>query len=259
MSLDIRTVRVPARLDGDAIAELRSRTGSNFYVDTVTLDAAGFTSDAPVSMTLTRTPAHVVLQLMLNQSSGALEPIGFVVMDGMVRITSRRKLQNIVDTRVYDIRDLVMTGSYANFLSAPQFDLNSALSCSSSGGGRGVPHVATTLFADDDDPKAMEERQAEAREMYIEQVVTMIQDTVGEQVEWAAYGGEVSSLRELNGNLIVKTTPGNHREIDRLLIALRGGRTMIDLLYKEEPLFPGSSSDPQGFKAVRDLVPSSAP
>lgn len=62
------------------------------------------------------------------------------------------------------------------------------------------------------------------REEQIETLVYFIQDTVGSQEEWAAYGGVSSSLRELNGNLIVKTTPANHRELRKLLEQLRNNR-----------------------------------
>lgn len=76
---------------------------------------------------------------------------------------------------------------------------------------------AVTLF---NEKKSAKEEADMMREELTELITSMIQDTIGIQSEWQAYGGEISSLRELNGNLIIKTTPANHRDIQRLLRAL---------------------------------------
>ncbi len=61
-------------------------------------------------------------------------------------------------------------------------------------------------------------------------LATVIQDTVGDQAEWLAYGGEHASLNELNGNLIVRAPHDYHREIDALLGRFR--ELMIDRLAR---------------------------
>jgi len=101
-------------------------------------------------------------------------------------------------------------------LSEKTRDLNSALSNTSSGGSSGGKQSATTLFSDEDT-----EGEQATREEKIEQITTLIQDSIGEQANWAAYGGEVGSLREVDNKLIIKTTPKQHREINRLLTMLR--------------------------------------
>ena len=73
-----------------------------------------------------------------------------------------------------------------------------------------------------------EETETVSRDERIEALVNLIQDTIGRQDEWAAYGGDVSSLRELNGNLIIKTSPENHLAIRRLLYQLRPIRQSHD-------------------------------
>jgi hypothetical protein len=64
------------------------------------------------------------------------------------------------------------------------------------------------------------EDQASPDEL-ITQVVTLIQGTVGAQDQWAAYGGELASVREINHQLIIRQTPENHEEIKKLLGSLR--------------------------------------
>ncbi|MEX2216499.1 MAG: hypothetical protein WD768_20470 [Phycisphaeraceae bacterium] len=199
----------------------RNTTGVNFFVNWAALEAAGVEQDLLITLQLNNVPAEQAIKLVLQQAgAAALEPIGFSVIDGVVHISTRRDLQRTTDTRVYDIRDLLV--QIPNFIGAPEFDLNSALSNTSSGGSSGGGAAsATTLFSDSD-----AEGETITRVEMIEQITTLIQDTIGVTSEWAAYGGEVSSLRELNGNLIVKSTPDNHRDIIRLLGQLRSARAM---------------------------------
>jgi len=67
------------------------------------------------------------------------------------------------------------------------------------------------------------------RDEQVEHMSLLILDTIGDPNEWQHRGGDVSSLRELNGNLIIKTTPNNHRQIIRLLLRLRLARGLDPL------------------------------
>ena len=57
--------------------------------------------------------------------------------------------------------------------------------------------------------------------MALTELTDLIQDQVGHQEEWTKYGGTTSSLKEINRNLLVKTTPKSHRELAKLLAMLR--------------------------------------
>lgn len=94
-----------------------------------------------------------------------------------------------------------------------------------------------------------EERLAMDRDMRIEELTTLIQDTIGRQEDWAAYGGSVSSLRELNGNLIIKTTPENHRQIRRLLFEL-SPQGMSDSLRPRAEFPPDPT---EGYRLIREF------
>ena len=133
------------------------------------------------------------------------------VVKGVVVVSTSRAIERRqVSVKVYDIRGLVY--QIPNFTNAPEFDLNSALSNTSSGGSSGGAISATTLFADDD-----YDTETITRAESVEQLVTLIQDTVGNQEDWQAYGGELSHLHEITGNLVVRTTPRNHAAIADLL------------------------------------------
>jgi type II secretory pathway component GspD/PulD (secretin) len=221
---------VPINFEGNRLVNvidyLRNTTGANFFVNWPALEEVGVEQDSPVSLQLANVPAEQALRLVLQQVGqiAQFDPIGYSIIEGVVTIDTVRNLKKTTDTRVYDIRDLLV--QVPNFSNAPAFDLNEALSNTNSGGsnqggggGGGGTGTGTSIFGD-------EEQAAEigpSREELIEQILTLIQDTVGTPEEWVDLQ---SSLRELNGNLIVKTTPDNHRQIVSLLGQLRETRAI---------------------------------
>ena len=72
---------------------------------------------------------------------------------------------------------------------------------------------ADATEATDDEPPTRQE--------LVDEVSSRIRDQVGEQAEWKAYGGDVSSIRELNDNLIIITSRVNHDAIAKLIASLR--------------------------------------
>lgn len=55
----------------------------------------------------------------------------------------------------------------------------------------------------------------------LQEILTTIQDMAGRQQDWAAYGGSVSSIREMDGRLIVKAPAEAHATIRKLLDDLK--------------------------------------
>jgi len=220
---------VPINFEGNRLVNvidyLRNTTGANFFVNWPALEEVGVEQDSPVSLQLANVPAEQALRLVLQQVGqiAQFDPIGYSIIEGVVTIDTQRNLKKTTDTRVYDIRDLLV--QVPNFSNAPAFDLNEALSNTNSGGsnqgggGGGGGGSDTSIFGDDD----QEAETGPTREELIEQILTLIQDTVGTPEEWVDLQ---SSLRELNGNLIVKTTPDNHRQVIALLGQLRETRAI---------------------------------
>ena len=215
---------VPISFDANKLVNvidyIRNTTGVNVFVNWAALEAAGVEPDAPITLQLSNVPAEQALRLVLAQVGSEFDPVTFSIIDGIVTVSTERDLQKTTDRRTYDIRDLLV--QVPNFTDAPQFDLNEALSNTSSGGsGGGGGGGGSDIFGDDGGE--MDADQPSRSEL-IEQIVNLIQDSIGRQEQWAAYGGDVSSVSELNGQLIVKSTPENHRQINELLAQLRETR-----------------------------------
>ena len=219
---------VPVDFDNNKLVNIieyfRNTTGVNFFVNWAVLESIDMSKDTPVTLQLTNVPVDQALRLVLQQASGSNEqdPVTYSIIEGVVTVSTDRDLAKATDIRPYDIRDLLV--QVPNFAEAPEFDLNSALSNTNSGGsssgGGGGDGGGDSIFGGGEG-----ETEELTREEMIEQVIGLIQNTVGKQADWEAQGGQ-GSIRELNGNLIVKTTPKNHREIAQLLSQLRETRAL---------------------------------
>ena len=198
---------------------LRSNTGLNFFVNWPALQQVGVDQDKPISLQLTEVPAEQALRLVLQQASvDETNPVTFGVVEGIITISTQRDLTRTTEIRTYDIRDLLL--HVPNFTKAPTFDLDQALESRTIGGGGGGSSGGSPFKTEEG------EEEGPTPAELVAQITTLIQDTVGSPTDWAERGGTISSLRELNGNLIVKTTPENHVKLSQLLAQLRETRAM---------------------------------
>ncbi|MEM8781860.1 MAG: hypothetical protein AAGE65_03300 [Planctomycetota bacterium] len=196
------------------IGFLRTTTGVNIFVNWPALNVEGIEEDMPITLELADVPARVALEKVLqlaNAAGGAVSPATFSIIDGVVEINTQAELNRSTEARVYDIRDLLV--QVPNFTDAPSFELSEALSGVGGGGGGG-----SSIFGDDEED---DEDEEEEREELIEQILQIIRDSVGTPEEW---DNLESTIQELNGNLIIKTTSGNHRQIVGVLGDLREQR-----------------------------------
>jgi general secretion pathway protein D len=208
---------------------IRQSTNVNTVINWTAMTNVGVEPDLPITLKISNVPASQALTLVLQQASAnnELDPVSYAVKDGILEISTLRDLKRrTAFLRSYDIRDLLV--QVPNFDGAPDFDLGSALSSSgtvggSSGSGGGGNEV--DLFGDsnnDDD----DEEDEDARLERVTEILELIRTQTGTQSDWVEYGGDVSSVRELNGLLLVRTTPGTHDEITTLLDELRQTRSM---------------------------------
>ncbi len=224
---------VPVNFEANKLVNIieyfRNTTGVNFFVNWPILETAGVGKDLPVTLQLVNVPVDQALGLVLKQTSAnnELEPITFSIIEGIVTISTERDLAKTTDIRPYDIRDLLV--QVPNFSEAPEFNLNAALSNTNSGGsnsgsggggGSGGGRGSGGLFS-----VAEESEEQPTRKELIDEIINLIQNTIGKLDDWEAGGGS-GSIRELNGNLIVKSTPKNHLQIAQLLSQLRETRAI---------------------------------
>jgi type II secretory pathway component GspD/PulD (secretin)/tetratricopeptide (TPR) repeat protein len=229
----------PIDVDFDAhkletsIAHIRESTNVNFVVNWTAMTNVGVEPDMPITLKIKNVPASQALKLVLEQASATneLDPVSYAVKDGIVEISTLRDLKRrTAFLRSYDIRDLLV--QVPNFNNSPQFDLGSALESGGSvgggsgGGGGGGGGSDVNLFGDSDNSDDEEQTGTEARLQRVTEILELIRTQTGTQQDWVEFGGDVSSVRELNGLLLVRTTPGTHDEITTLLDELRQTRSM---------------------------------
>ncbi len=202
-------VKYEARRFDQVIASLRALTGLSFYVNWPALAEVGVEPDMPVTLDLDQVSVQRALTLILGQVSvfSPLDPIEYSIIDGIVTISTQSNLTRATEIRTYDIRDLLVL--VPSFIDAPEFDLSSILES----------EEGFTVESE-------EEEELPTREELVTAITDLIQESIGRLDEWQGLGGDQSSLREFNGNLIVRTTAHNHRSLIDLLGQLREANAM---------------------------------
>lgn len=188
-------------------------TGVDMDVNWDSLAEIGIDPETTVTLSLTRSNARTVLDRVLEKVS--LDPItqaDWAVLDGMLQIASEEDIRKHTVLETYDIRDLVF--EVPNYDEAPEIDLQSVLQSSQGGGGQS-PFQQNQQ--QDIDRLPLEER--------IDQIKEIIFRNVDEE-SWPEGGGTTGAMYDLNGLLLVRNTPKNHREIRSLLSKLREAKAM---------------------------------
>lgn len=199
---------MPARL---ALEVWANQTQVPLVVNWKALELAGVDPATPVSLTLNKVPADVVLRLLVAQmqpADGLDEDRLLVDVDQwFVRVMTKREVLRRSTTKVYFIGDLLMQTPH--FTNAPGFDLNDALSNTSSGGSNGGGGQERGLFDTDDQA---DEPRAPTKQQRAEQIMDLIRDTIEPDI-WRANGGQYASMRYLRGMLVVKAPAFVHQQI----------------------------------------------
>lgn len=177
------------------------------------LEAQGIDPNTPINLTLGKVPAEQVLRLILQQLHP--EPLGndellLDIQQWYVRVITKEDALRRSTTKLYFIGDLLM--EIPNFDNAPKFDLNEALSNTSSGGSNGNGNSGGQnqgLFSDDNDDR---KEKVLSKQEKAEQIADMIRQTVEPDI-WRGNGGEYGSVRYYRGMLVVKAPDFVHEQI----------------------------------------------
>jgi len=177
------------------------------------LEAQGIDPNTPINLTLGRVPADQVLKLIIQQLHP--DPLGndellLDIQQWYVRVITKEDALRRSTTKLYFIGDLLM--DIPNFDNAPKFDLNEALSNTSSGGSNGNSggnREGGGLFPDEDNER--EEKRLSKGEK-AEQIVEMIRQTIEPDI-WRGNGGQYGSVRYYRGMLVVKAPDFVHEQI----------------------------------------------
>ena len=190
-------------------------TALDMDVDWESLEEIGIDRETTVTLSLKQANARTVLERLLDKvSTDPVTQADWAVVDGMLQVASEDRIRRNVVLEIYDIRDLVF--EVPDYDEAPEIDLQSVLQ-SSQGGGGGQSPFQNTNQQNQQDRLPLEDR--------IEQIKEIIYSNIDEE-SWPQGGGTEGAMYDLNGQLLIRNTPKNHREIRSLLSKLRESKAM---------------------------------
>lgn len=201
---------IPAKM---ALEIWSDQTSVPLVVSWKSLEAQGVDPNSPITLTLGKVPAEQVLKLIVQQMHP--DPIGndellLDIQQWYVRIMTKEDALRRSTTKLYFIGDLLM--DIPNF-KGPGFDLNEALSNTSSGGSNGNGGRdgggGGGLFPDESED---DEEKPLSKEEKAERIADMIRNTIEPDI-WRGNGGEYGSVRYYRGMLVVKAPEFVHQQI----------------------------------------------
>jgi len=200
----------------DVIRFLREVSGANIYVKWKALEAMGIDRSATVTVHLQDVSLEKALDIILSDVGG-VNPLSYIIEEGVITISTKDDLASNTITRVYDIRDLIIR--VPNF-TGPRLDLSNA----SNNGGSNNNGTSTGggLFGDNNTSNDTGEDEVKPKSEIIADIITMVTKTI-DQNSWSPpHGpGEVGAIQELHGQLIITQTPQNHEAVMALIEQLR--------------------------------------
>jgi general secretion pathway protein D len=213
------TVTFDAAEFENAIEYLREYADLNIHVNWDALELEGILRSKEVNLRLNNVTTEKALKVILDDVGGVV-PLSYVIDDGVVTISTRTDLSKRTYTRVYDIRDLIVR--VPNF-EAPDVELSSGTGNNGTGNGG---------FGNQDNGGGNNNENVPSRQEMVDNIITLVTDTIDPQ-SWPPLG-QIGSIRELNGQLVVTQTSDNHQQISNLIEQLRQAR---DLLVSIEARF----------------------
>lgn len=198
-----------------------------------------------INLNIDKLPARKALNLI-----GIATESDWFIREGVVLVAPRDYVRSLrVEMRVYDIRELLE--SVPNYV-GPDLSIDGTLSNTSSGGssasqsesygggGEGGLFGGGKEDIGEDSP---------TRQELVDQIVELVTTTIGEPDHWL---DENSTLTELNGNMIVKTTPEDHEDIGKLLTQLSASRGRMIMSEGQFFVVPRSLMDELDGKLILD-------
>ncbi len=216
---------------------LRDNTNTNIFVNWKALEAAGIDRNTPVSISLREIPFRKALTTILAEVGGGTANLGYTIDDGIITISTRDDLNSAKYqiVRVFDIRDLLVQpqNRQAPSLSLGQSTSTTIMSGSAGGGQQGGQQGGQGqnggqnggIFGNQNTTNQTQQDPTMARAAVVTNITDTIKSTVAPD-SWRDNGGQIGSIRELNGQLIVNQTVDNQLEVQNLLQQLRETRAI---------------------------------
>ncbi len=195
--------RINFRLDRvgfrESLERWSARADVPMFINWAAMENDGVDPEVPVTLELEQLPAAQVLLVLMDVGSTEFRFIAEVEPWG-VQVRTREQANRDTQVRVYDVADLVM--AIPSFDDAPELELGDVLEASNSSGG------GQTIFQDDSESETDELSKQERGEALAETIRQTVEPDV-----WQSNGGEYSSMRYVNGRLIVRAPAYVHSQI----------------------------------------------
>jgi type II secretory pathway component GspD/PulD (secretin) len=176
-------------------------------VDWRSLEEIGIDRETEVTLSMRSATPRLILDRIVERVSDIGSEADWGVQDGIVVVASRDRLRKRRVLDIYDIGDLVV--EVPNYDSVPEIDLQQALQSNQGGGGQ-------SPFEDqDEDPERIP----------LEDRIRLVRDIIEQNVDpthWDVDG----TIQEFGKQLIINTSPKNHRQVRGLLSKLREQRAI---------------------------------
>lgn len=220
--IDVQLLETPL----DRVLELLQReSGLTVMIDPEARTAGQ--EDYPISLEARQMPIQEVLDWACRSSGLDWDVVNKVIVVSTPYEIKKRYLE----TKMYDIRSLLVI--VQNF-KGQNIDLDRALSNTGAGGSGGRTSNSAGggggqggLFDDGDDD---ETEDSATRQQKVEQILELIRASIGAPEDWEFFGGELYSVRYVGDNMIVRTIPEHHEDINKMLHAIeKSGGKMVSV------------------------------
>ena len=213
-------------------------TGIPVVVDWRALENEGIDPERRITLQMRHIPAGQLLALIMRMASPeefAATTLMYETTPWYVQVLTKRQADRMLITRVYEVGDLLM--DVPNFSNAPEFDLNSALSNTNSGGSNSGSGSGSSLLGDDEQDK----EEFVTREERMQELADLIRDTIEPDV-WQERGG-TATIRFMGTRLIVSAPRYVHAKIGVPVISLDADATTSSA-YPAPPPARGGDTAP---------------
>jgi len=211
---------------GDVLQFFREVSKMNIHPRWEALRAANIDAKTQVNVMLTEVTVAKALRVILDDVGG-VNPLDYVVSGGVLTISTRDDLSRSTVTRIYDVSDILA--------SLQGMRVTSPVATPPCICGKKAGHPR--------EPIAVKERPATHYER-VEALAGAIRAGVA-PMTWRGgdTGGMIGSIREFDGKLVIVQTLPAHRQVHRLLEALRERAPVIPPPSAPKPPAPTESPE----------------
>lgn len=225
----LASARTPIDFRGNTFGEVvdwfRQVTKVDFDPDWRALALIGVQPTDEITLQLRDVSAETALDRVLADLGDDLDRPVWDVKDGIVAISTRDALDTDTETVVRDIRDLLHEVPY--FDDAPALGLEATYELVDDNNAfadrLNTPTLTRSKGSDSADifgDPVERTNDRTMREEKVQDLIGLVQRII-EPESWREMGGNVGSIEEMNGNLIITHTPRALQQIDGLLGQLR--------------------------------------